>query len=265
MPEATLNGVRLYYETHGQGPALVFLHAMTLDHREWDDQVPAFRDRYTVITYDQRGHGRSESPETYGVEPDAADLEALLDHLGQPWAHLVGLSRGAAIAVALALRRPARVRSLVLADPYIAGYEFQTPLSDPPFWKVARAQGVEAARQVWLTAAPPMARALADPRLRPRIEAMVQAFSGQMWIKGGREPDHLSRLGEIAAPTLALAAEYDPLDFQRVADLAAERIPGARRVTLPEAGHLSNLENPAGFNQLVGGFLDTLELAAPRA
>lgn len=77
MPEANVNGIRLHYETYGAGQPLVFLHGMTLDSREWDEQVAAFRDRYQVITYDQRGHGRSESPDTYGVEHDPPDFHTV--------------------------------------------------------------------------------------------------------------------------------------------------------------------------------------------
>jgi 3-oxoadipate enol-lactonase len=259
VPLETLNGIQLYYETHGAGPALVFVHGMTFDHREWDEQVAAFQDRYTVVTYDQRGHGQTESPGQYGVEPDAADLEALLDHLGLVPAHVVGLSRGAAIAVSLALRNPALVHSLVLADPYIAGHVFVEQLTDPPYWRVARGEGAEAARRVWLTG-PPMARAVADPALRPRIEAMVQAFSVDMWLKGGREPDHLSRLGEVTATTLALDAEYDPQDFKTVADLCTARMPDARRATVPNAGHASNMENPEAFNRILSDFLEEVEI-----
>ncbi len=259
MPRELLNGIQLYYEVHGAGPALVFLHGMTLDHREWDAQVEAFQDRYQVITYDQRGHGQTESPGRYGVELDAEDLEALLDHLGAAPAHLVGLSRGAAVAVSLALRNPALVHSLVLVDPYIAGYVFETQLTDPPYWKVARNEGAAAARRVWL-GGHAFARAMGDPQLRPGIEAQVEAFTVDMWLNSGREPDHLSRLGEVTATTLALAAEFDPRDFHQVADLAAARIPDARRVTLPAAGHLANLENPSGFNQVLNDFLEEVEI-----
>jgi pimeloyl-ACP methyl ester carboxylesterase len=163
--------------------------------------------------------------------------------------------------VAFALRSPTRVRSLVLADPYIAGHVFAVPLTDPPFWRVTRSEGAAAARKVWLRAE--AMRAVQDPVLRPRIEAMVDAFSTDMWLKGGKEPDHLSRLGEITAPTLAIVAERDPQDFWDVADLAVARIPGARRVVIPDSGHLSNLENPDAFNAAVGEFLAAVTTAQP--
>ena len=105
-----------------------------------------------------------------------------------------------------------------------------------------------------------MARAVADPALRPRIEAMVQAFSVDMWLAGGREPDHLSRLGEVTATTLALDAEYDPQDFTTVADLCAARMPDARRATVPNAGHASNMENPEAFNRILADFLEEVEI-----
>src|SRR5688572_13285599 len=115
------NGARLYYEVEGSGEPLVLIHAGVANLRMWDEQVPALRDAYRVIRYDTRGFGRTE---TDAVEfSNRADIAALLDHLGEESAHVVGFSRAGSIALDFALEYPGRVRSLVVGAGGISGYE----------------------------------------------------------------------------------------------------------------------------------------------
>ena len=115
------NGARIYYEVDGAGDPVLLIHAGVANLRMWDDQVAALRDSYRVIRYDTRGYGRTE---TDAVEfSNRADIAALLDHLGEASAHIVGLSRGGMIALDFAVEYPERVRSLVVAAGGIGGYE----------------------------------------------------------------------------------------------------------------------------------------------
>src|SRR6188508_735794 len=115
------NGARIYYEAEGSGEPVLMIHAGVANLRMWDDQVAALRDAYRVIRYDTRGFGRTE---TDAVEfSNRADIAALLDHLGEESAHVVGLSRGGIIALDFALEFPDRVRSLVVAAGGIGGYD----------------------------------------------------------------------------------------------------------------------------------------------
>src|SRR5688500_15944901 len=115
------NGARLYYEVEGSGEPLVLIHAGVANLRMWDDDVAALRDAYRVIRYDTRGFGRTE---TDAVEfSNRADIAALLDHLGEESAHVVGFSRAGSIALDFALEYPDRVRSLVVGAGGISGFE----------------------------------------------------------------------------------------------------------------------------------------------
>ena len=116
MPFLETNGCRLYYETHGQGPALVFAHGLGGSHLAWWQQVPHFRDRYTCVTFDHRGFGLSrEAPGGPGPDAFVDDLAALVDHLSLADVRLVAQSMGGWTCLGYALRHPARVRALVLA------------------------------------------------------------------------------------------------------------------------------------------------------
>ena len=117
MPFLALDGCDLYYELHGSGPPLVFAHGLGGNHLTWWQQVPRFQDRYTCVTYAQRGFGRSTVQEG-GLRPEAFadDLAALIDHLGFEDVRLVAQSMGGWPCLEYAIRRPERVRALVMAD-----------------------------------------------------------------------------------------------------------------------------------------------------
>ncbi len=105
----------------GEGEPVVLIHAGIANLRMWDEQVPALADSYRVIRYDTRGFGRTETEDV--PFSNRADIAALLDHLGEESAHLVGISRAGQIALDFALESPERVRSLVVATGGISGYD----------------------------------------------------------------------------------------------------------------------------------------------
>lgn len=132
MPTLTTSGADLYYETHGSGPAIVFAHGAGGNHLSWFQQVPSFRDRYTCVTFDHRGFGRSlelgalSRPLVRQGPPDPRpveqrprfdeDLAALIDHLGLADVRLVAQSMGGWTCLGYAVTHPERVRALVMAD-----------------------------------------------------------------------------------------------------------------------------------------------------
>lgn len=117
-----LNGVSLYVQSVGEGPTVVLLHGMPLDHRMWDETVRVLHRRYRVIRYDLRGAGRSGDGEGRFEHHD--DLRALLEALEVDRASIVGISVGGKIAIDYALRYPDTVRSLVLINPGVSGYRW---------------------------------------------------------------------------------------------------------------------------------------------
>jgi pimeloyl-ACP methyl ester carboxylesterase len=254
---ADINNTRLYHETAGpQGSEpLVFIHGFSLDTRMWDDQWDFFAQHYRVIRYDVRGFGKSSLP---GTEPYAqvADLKALLEHLQAAPAHIAGLSMGGGIAIDFAAAYPELIRSLVAVDAALGGFAWTSDLGAPG--RIARASGLEAGKAAWLNDAL-FAPAHEQPAVSARLREMVTDYSGYHWLN--RDPgrwadvEGIQRLDQIRALSLAIVGERDLPDFHVIADLLVEKIPNCRKVVLPGAGHLSNMEAPEQFNQLVLNFL----------
>lgn len=256
---ADVNGTRLYYQTAGSGEPLVFIHGYTLDTRMWDDQFEVFAQRYRVIRYDVRGFGKSALPDANAyAHPD--DLKALLEHLGIQQAHVVALSMGGGIAVDFALTYPRMVRTLVLVDAVVGGWHWseedtqRTRLVN----EAAAAEGIPAGKQSWLTH-PLFVPANEQPAVASRLAQMVEDYSGWHFTHDNPaqspHPRAIKRLEQVTAPTLVILGERDTPDFHGMADALATRVPNARKVVLPGAGHMSNMEVPHAFNTAVLGWL----------
>src|SRR5262249_21176367 len=115
MPFIPVNGIELYYELHGDGPAVVFCHGAGGNHLSWWQQVPVFAKHFTCITYDSRAFGRSRDAEGGGRQWFWKDLAALLDHLGVERTAIVAQSMGGRTAVPFAMMNPGRAWAIVLA------------------------------------------------------------------------------------------------------------------------------------------------------
>ena len=252
------NGIQTYFEDVGEGEPIVFIHGFSLDHRMWQGQME-FAEHYRVVRYDVRGHGRSAADLPWTSADQVADLLALLDHLKIQRVHLVGLSMGGGIAVNFALAHPERVKSLVLAAPGIEGFFFSPESMQRwlALMETCRAQSAGACRE----------KMLAEPifhgvRQRPELFAEVRTILQDFPLKTlsnpympPASPTPLERLPEIHVPTLVLIGARDDADLRAIADIAAQRIPGARKKVFQNAGHLLNLEQPAEFNAALEAFL----------
>jgi 3-oxoadipate enol-lactonase len=118
---AEVNGTSLYYEIVGSGHPLVLIHGFGLDTRMWDDQFEAFAQHYRVVRYDMRGYGKTAPPADEGYS-HTDDLKALLEYLRIDRAHILGQSRGGAVAIDFALAHPEATGALVLVDPVLGGH-----------------------------------------------------------------------------------------------------------------------------------------------
>jgi pimeloyl-ACP methyl ester carboxylesterase len=238
---------------------VVFVHGFSLDRRMWDDQIEDFARRYRVIRYDVRGYGRSAVPGSEGYY-HADDLVGLVDYLGIEKAHIVGLSLGAAIAAEFVLAYTERASSLVAVDPVIWGYRWSPEYgaSLGALWQAGRESGVQAATALWLRH-PMFAPALERPEVAERLLRIINDYSGWHWTHDdpGLLPERraFDRLEEISVPTLTMVGERDMPDFHVITDALKERIPRARKIVLPRAGHMSNMEAPGEFNAAVLSFL----------
>jgi 3-oxoadipate enol-lactonase len=256
-----VGGTSLYYEVAGAGDPIVLLHGLSFDLSLWDEQVAALAERYRMVRYDLRGFGKS-APASVPYS-HAADLEAVLAHIGIPRAVIVGLSMGGGAAINFALAHPTAVRGLVLVDATLAGFawsdEFRADRA--AVHAAARGSGLDAARRRWL-AMPMFQPTLANAAAARRLRALVDVYSGWHWTHPDpglpTHPPAIERLHEIETPTLVVVGERDTLDFHGIAATLAARICDAKKLVVAGAGHLPNLEAPERFNEALLQFLSEL-------
>jgi pimeloyl-ACP methyl ester carboxylesterase len=255
-------GTRLTYDTVGEGPDLVFLHAGIADRTMWQPQVTAFRGRFRCTTPDARGFG--DTP--VGAVPFSRrdDLGAVMDAVGAGSATLVGCSIGAGLALDFAIERPERVEKLVLAGVTPSGFEAP---GDPFFGDTLRAVDAAIARHDYITAARLEARLWVDGPGRPEgaapqwLRDQVIAWSERInrvadWGDSLQlDPPAAHRLGEVAAPTLIIVGSADVGVVIAGCRAAAAGIPGAELVELAATAHLPNLEVATEFNAALEAFL----------
>ncbi|HLB16079.1 MAG TPA: alpha/beta fold hydrolase [Burkholderiales bacterium] len=257
---AEVNGTRLYYEVAGSGEPVVLVHAFTLDTRMWDDQFEVLARDFRVIRYDARGFGKSAAPNPGEPYSNAEDLAALLDRLDARRAHVVGLSMGGRFALDYAVTYPDGPRSLVVIDGVIGGWQWSREwiAAYAPIVEAGRRRDVAQAKSLWLGLAL-FAPARARAPVGARLKQMVDDYSGWHFVNQNPEravsPPAVGRLGAIRAPTLVVVGELDLPDFQRMSERLEHDIPGARRATIPGAGHFANMEAPDGVTRALREFL----------
>jgi 3-oxoadipate enol-lactonase len=258
------NGVRIAFQLDGSRdparPWLVFSHALACDHSMWDAQVPAFTD-YRILRFDTRGHGASSAPAgDYPLEMLAEDLKALLDELSIRRCHFVGLSMGGAIGQQCVLRYPTRFASLTLADT-----TSRYPAESRTVWDerlaLVRTRGMDvivpATMERWFT----LAFRMREPATVARISQLVRATPVAGYAGCAHAVSHINltpRLADIDCPTLVMVGDSDVGTPRPMAEEIVQAIPGSRLAIIEEAAHLSNVEQPARFNQLLRQFLASL-------
>lgn len=261
----SINGSELYYQLAGAGPPIVLVHARPADSRMWDAVWDRLTEQYTVIRYDLRGHGKTAMPA--GSYSHVADLVTLLDRLELERAHLVGHSMGGEIVIDTALAHPERVSSLILVSCAPGGYEWSPDLN--PRWEaifeaLERSDfdgAVELDLQFWVDG--PHRRAnMISPAVREQVRQMslanwrsMAAYRMHAEPVPPTAPPAVTRLSEIAAPTLVLAGTADVPDVLASADMLAAQVPRVEKVILAEVGHMLPMEQPERFYESVHQFL----------
>jgi len=234
-------------DTGGDGMPLVLIHPGWGDSGIWSSILPALRDRYRVIRYDNRGFGRSPAPRERFTCVD--DLRTVLDQAAVTRASFVAHSGGGGTALAFALAAPGRVSSLVLVAPGTEDYPW--PVDDPYLAEFRRCYAaddrdglIELGLRTWGSADP------ADPAARVQVSSAVTAFfrTGDL---AGPEPPVYGRLDGIAAPAVMVRGDLEYPMVAQAADRIAERIPGCHRVLIPGADHLLPLRAPAALTQII--------------
>lgn len=260
---AEVNETKLYYEVMGEGHPLVLIHGGAVDRRMWDDQFQAFAEHYRVIRYDLRGSGKSEIPKKRFSNME--DLLHLLRFLNVDKAYLLGLSRGGGVAADFTLEHPEMVDALILASSNLGrGPDAYRNMLTASF-STARDEGVSKAVQVWLDdpyQAPSPENATARQRFREIVdENLVVNLFLLYGTKLVQRPDVpvFQRISNIRVPTLILSGERDHPDARANYDRAAATIPRAKKLVIPGAAHLVNVDQPEQFNRAVLDFLSSLD------
>jgi 3-oxoadipate enol-lactonase len=254
QPVSGTSPAGLFYEVSGSGEPLVLIHAFSLDRRMWEPQVTALQDRFRLIRYDLRGHGESAAPS--GPYTSYDDLRSVLDSQGIERASLVGLSAGAEVAVDFALVYPQRVARLVLAAPGLGGYVTPPLPWAAPVFQAAAAGDPEGAAKLW--AETPIMAMRKNLSAASTVTSLVTSNS-RLWTYRRSEqrlsPPAIRRLSEIQCSVLVIVGDQDLAHIKEIADLIVQGVARGKRVTIPGAGHIVNLDAPEAFNEALEAFL----------
>ena len=255
-----VNDIRVHYRIDGEEgqPWLTLVTGIANDASMWDGQLPALAG-LRVLRYDLRGHGGTEATDgPYSIALLVADLVGLWNELEIGASHVAGLGFGGAIAQAAAIDYPDRIASLVPCCCRARMVpEFAT------LWygliETVRTNGfesvVEPTAQRWFS---DQFKA-ANPGVLESVRKMIRGTSVAGYlgcVDAFLDLDIEDQLGEIRAPTLYVSGAEDRLGGPPalMAGLAA-KVPGARHVSVPNAAHIANIQNPGGFNRVLADFL----------
>jgi 3-oxoadipate enol-lactonase len=251
------DGCPLYVEVEGPqtAPALMLSNALGTDLRLWDEQVRVWARHFHVVRYDRRGHGKSGvTPGPYSMQRFGQDALAIMDALSLPKVHWCGLSLGGMVGQWLAAQTPQRIDKLIIGNTS-SYYADKGPWNDRI--KAIGARGLaaiaDAVMNLWFTAD---FRAR-SPDVVARMKGMLVATPLAGYVascEAVRDMDHRELLQKIGAPTLVIAGRHDVAIPLEAATFIRSRIPGAA-LTVLDAAHMSNIEQPIVFSAEVLGFL----------
>jgi pimeloyl-ACP methyl ester carboxylesterase len=258
---------RLYVEVAGSGPPLLAVHGWSLDHRVFEPQVRALSSSLRVIVYDRRGFGKSVAPP--GLRDEVDDINRILDTLGLPSAHLLGMSQGGRIALRYAVAHGHRLRSLILQSGVIDGLHVDEPDDEripiAEYARLAQSGRVDEVRRRW--------RGHRMMQLDAGFESEAQLlhriladYSGADLIDSDTDRNHfsydvLAALDTLDVPALLLTGARETAARKRHADEIHARVAGSEVVELEHSGHLANLTEPARYNKAIFEFCKRVETA----
>jgi 3-oxoadipate enol-lactonase len=261
------NGISVNYESRGSGKCLTLIHGSCDNLNIWYNQVPAFSRHYRVLTYDVRGHGKTDMPErTLGISLWVSDLYALLNALGIRETILLGHSMGGSIAAVLATAHPAMVRALVLSNCSGGARRSKEKLRERDMRlgtqiKILESEGIGAFIQHRVSGLFTPGFEEKNTHAVEHYKQILSQTSGEGHIRvlqGMLQPADAADISKIACPTLIIEGEYDSLTTLSTAVRAQQAIRGAQLKAFP-TGHATALEQPGAYNQTVLEFLFSAE------
>jgi pimeloyl-ACP methyl ester carboxylesterase len=259
MPKIDRDGVKIYYEVHGDGPPLILTHGYSSTSAMWKGQIEALSKRHTLLLWDMRGHGQSDYPEdpaAYSEASTVGDMAALLDEIGAKEAIVGGLSLGGYMSLAFYRAHPERVSALLIID---TGPGFKKDEAREAWNKRALETAERFEReglQVLKSASPE--RSTVSHR---DATGLARAARGMLTQRDARV---IELLPDIKVPSLIVVGA-DDTPFLAASDYMAAKIPGAKKAVIPSAGHAVNLDQPQAFIDAVLPFLHSLPRRAASA
>ncbi|MGH8064345.1 MAG: alpha/beta fold hydrolase [Candidatus Entotheonellia bacterium] len=261
VTQRTTRPVAIAYDIAGSGPLVVFLHGIGGNRSNWQGQVAYFAARFCAVAWDARGYGASDDPpQTLKFSDYADDLMRLLDHLRAERAHMVGLSMGGMILQDFYGRYADRVATMALVDTSV-GFgsvsaevrrDFLARRLDPLERGLTLADIAPGVVEVLVAKS---ATAAARQRMRASIEALHVAAYKQA-LHAIITTDFRAVLPHINVPTLVIVGEEDVVTPPADSEFLTRNISGAKLVSIPGAGHLTNIETPEAFNAALEAFLN---------
>lgn len=252
--------IRTYYESVGEGEALVFVHGLGSSAGDWIYQLPAFKDKFRVITYDVRGHGQSEKAKPpYSVPLFAHDLSELLDELGIEKAHIVGVSMGGWIAFEFGTAYPKKTLSLTVVNTW-ADMRLKTFDDYKSYFQRAILFRLFNMRKIG---------EILSERLfiKPEQEELRRDFI-ESWATN-HKPSYMAafnagigwtvhdKLSKIKVPVLVIAADEDYTPVSMKEEYTA-KLPSGQLVVINDSRHATPVEKPEEFNRVLLGFLEEI-------
>ena len=259
-----LNGIHINYIEHGSpsGVPIVFLHGFPFSHEMWNPQAQALPDHFRSIAYDIRGHGASDVGDgQYSVEFFVDDLIALLDHLHIQQTILCGLSMGGYIALRMYERFPARINGLILSNTKSTADSNEAKINRAVTIRAVKQNGVRIFAENFLKSVFWNETFQSNPAAIEFIHDLIVTNSPlgicgtQLALAARTDTTHV--LSTIKVPTLIITGNHDVLVPPSEAQILSGNIPGSEIHIIPNAAHMSNIENSEEFNRVMVQFLET--------
>ncbi|MEQ8506394.1 MAG: alpha/beta fold hydrolase [Rhodospirillales bacterium] len=255
MPEISVNGETIHYRRDGNGPTLLMLHSLGTNSYLWEGQIAALKDRFTCVAIDARGHGGSTNNGGATMQAIAEDAHALLQELGLLPAHIMGISMGGLQCARLHTLAPDDVLSIVYADSFAY-------LGDAGPERVKGMETVLAEKPMPDYAAFYTGDTLLPATDKAHHDALIAAISGMSkenyldTVRSVFTEDVREQLKSIDKPMHIVTGEKDQRTPPAAAESVHALVPGSTLEIIPNAAHLSNIDNPTGFMAAVGPFLN---------
>jgi len=267
MPSIKINEIQMYYEVQGKGEPVVFISGLGGDHTVWNELLPRFTNSYRCLIFDNRGVGKTDKPKgVYSIGSFTKDVNNLMEVIGIPTAHIIGISMGGAIAQELAINYPEKVRSLILVSTWPKTDCFLREINESAITLVKKLDRTSFWREHLLWCFTPAFYESNKEKIEAVRESLseitqpVDAFVAQ--IRACIDHDTLDRLDTIKSPTLIIVGDGDIITSPKFSALLKENIRDSRLTIIKGSGHSVTSQKPDRFVHEVLNFLRSHKLTS---